>query len=578
MAAGAFAPIQGEWFAVPNLAAGAPDGSDWATGPRGLYDTSPTANGEAGALTVQLPTSPQPYAAKPGARQASYFDDFYNRIHVTPPRIDFGAVSDRAQAAIRVWSAYYDRSTQLTGVAYPAAEGLELRGPPTPVTFGPLAIKTFTLTATQEGPAVIDEELIWTFDIPWSFTLPVTGNRSKAWLFEPSWPPSGQTYQITYSFLTEVIVSRSGREQRIANRSSPRRSVAYQCLLAHDKLREFKDLMWHWQHRAFVLPELTRFIDSQLAQEIDTASMTFAQVPSWMVPGATVWVAFQGFTELRTVDHVEGNAVVFRNEATAVWPAGTRAYPALTGNMASTMSAPSQTNAVAQLDLRFDVTPLSEPRISPPLPERTFNGRELFLKKPNWAQAVNSEVSHEVQTLDYGRGPVARFAPVKYGYEVRQATYLNRNAAEAEEIREFFYRLKGRQGEFYMPTWEYDFVPKTAAPAGTYGLRIAGTTFAGQYGESTVHKAVFVLMHDGSLVLRKVLSVAAVSDSSGEDSLIQVEEAWDREISVDKIVMCGWMPAWRMVSDNLTVEWLTNSVAQVTLNMMTLEDLPAETA
>lgn len=405
-----------------------------------------------------------------------------------------------------------------------------------------------------------------------------TGDRSQAWLFEPAWPPSGQTYQITYEFKTEIITSRSGKEQRLALRSSARKSVSYQCLLAGDQFREFKDLMWHWQHRSFVLPELTRFVDSSEDQAADTASMTFGQIPAWVVPDASVMVMYQGFTELRVVESVDGMTVTFRSMTGSVWPAGTRMYAALAGHMAPSLDAPRETNAVAQLGLQFTVDPLSEPRIAPAAATTMFQGREVFLKRPNWANRVDVQIAHDVQVLDYGRGPVARFTPVEFGFETRKANYINRNTAEAEAIRDFFFRMKGRQGEFYMPTWEYDFVPKTVAPVGTASLRVAGADFATAYGNSTVHRAMFVLMNNGEVLFREVLSVAAVTDAEGVDSLITIGEPWDRDIAQEGIVMCGWMPVWRFVSDNLVIEWLTNSVAQVSLNMMTLEDLPVETA
>lgn len=565
-----------DWFPVPNRLPNAPDGFSWEPGPRGLYDPGGLQGLKAGDFGITLPTAPSTYPSRAGGRVRTFFDDFYNRIYIEPARIDFGAISGRVTANVNVWNAYHRDPVSLLSVGYQATDGLGIGGAEFPVDFAPLAYRTFQVYALPAGPAVIDSDINWHFDLPWTYPLRVTGNRSKPWLFEPSWPPTGQTYRVTYSFKTEIIASHSGKEQRIALRTSPRKAVAYQCLLSGDMLRAFKDLMWQWQHRAFVLPELTRSVDTSEPQLPGTAEMVLAEVPSWLVPDAPVLVMHAGFNDLRTVASVDGGLVTFKTNATSTWPAGTRIYPALQGHVAPELRAARQTNAVAQLDLQFEVTPLSEPVIPVPAATHTFNGRELFLKRPNWAQAVDVQQGHESTTLDYDRGPVARFTPIEFGYEARKATYLNRNRAEAVEIIDFFGRMRGRQGEFYMPTWEYDFQPKGTAQALSMSLRVEGVTLAGSYGDSTVQKAVFVLMNDGTLITRQVQQITVVSDSQGEDSLITVDAPWDQVIDTNTVVMCGWMPVWRFMSDNLVVEWVTDTVAQVSLNMVTLEDLPPE--
>lgn len=396
------------------------------------------------------------------------------------------------------------------------------------------------------------------------------------WLFEPDW--GRKDYQVTYEFLTGITRSSiGGKEQRRALRTSPRKTIAYAVPLNDARFRQFKDLMWGAQADVFDLPELTRFTESTVATDIGDTEMTLTGVPSWLVPGAAVTVGDLGVFEGRTVDSVDGDVVTFVDPGALAWAAGARIYPALTGYLATELSTPRETNAVAQMGMRFAVDTGSEPLIEPPAAEVTFNGREVFLKKPNWAAAVDVATGHDADILDYGYGPVLQYAAVAFGYNVKKATYVNRSAEQAQAIVDFFFRMKGQQGEFYMPTWEYDFQPKVAASSGSSTMRVAGTAFADAYEGSTVHKAMFVQKLDGTVLLRKVLSVAPISDGGGNDSLITIEGTWSATISQATIVMCGWMPVWRLASDTLVMEWLTDTVAQTQLSVRTLEDLPVET-
>ena len=531
-----------------------------------------------GPLQVNLPTDPKAYAPATGGIVSSFFDDFYNRIHIVPSSTDFGPVTTETSVQVNLWNAYYKRNVTLLAINYDTMQGLSVLGQEPPNTFLPMQTKIYSVAVSVDGVAMIDTSVNWTFDLPWSFEMAITGTREKLWTFDPMWPPTGQSYQITYEFKTEITTSRSGREFRSAQRRLPRKRIAFRTLLHGEKFRQFKDLMWSWQHNAFLAPELTRFVSSVAPMGAGSTFLQIDQNASWLIPGATVILDYMDKREIRTIEAVEDGSVEFKASTPTVWPAGTRLYYCLTGYTNTQLDAGRLTNAAAEVEVEFEVAPLSEPiRIVPDAPH-TFNGRELFLKRPNWAHPVDVSMSREIETLDYGRGPVFRFQPVEFGTEARKATYLNRNATEADQIVDFFFRMKGRQGEFYMPTWEYDFIPKGVTQAVSSGMRVAGGEFATMYGNSTVHRAMFVMMANGDLLFRRVTAVSQVNSGDQMDSMILVDQPWGREISKDNIVMCGWMPVWRFVSDNLTMEWLTGRVAQVALNMMTLEDLPVETA
>lgn len=564
-----------DYFAVPGLSVNAPAGIDIATGARGLLDRTESV---AGALTVNQPTDPASDRTTSGGFVRAFFDDFYNRIYIEPRFIDFGAVGAESTAVVRIWNAYYRRTVTLDSLSYDPTVGLTVTGMVPPTAFKPLQEIAYEVSALAEGPASFNTSVTWGFDVPWVYQQPVSGSRAKLWLFAPNWPPGGKNYTLTYSFKTEIITSRSGREQRIALRKTPRRSLSYRVLLRKEALVEFNDTMRFWQARTFMLPELPRFVTATSEMAADGFVMQVDSVPAWVTVGVQVALKHENRMEVRQIESLIGNTVVFKTTSPLAWPIGTKMHYGMTGFMATSLSAPRETNYHAQLDLEFDINPLSDKYIAPAAPTRTLAGREVFLKRPNWAVQVGATIEREVEELDYDRGPVARFTPVEFPRETRKLTFVGRTFAEMEEIREFFYRMKGQQGEFYAPTWEYDFKPKVTIQAGTSNVRIFGTEFSTIYGDTTVYRAIFVLMNNGDVLVRKVNTILPVVDGDGSDSFITVTEPWDREISVSNIVMCGWMPAWRLSSDILTVEWLTNSVAQTQLAMQTIEDLPVETA
>jgi len=552
-----------EYFPLPGVTL---SGISWAPGNRGLTDTVAP---KTGALDVNLPTSPNPYPAAAAGSVASYFDDYYNRIHFTPGNKDFGAITAQTSIDIDVWNAYVRDDVVLTGIGVDSIAGLGV-APAAPQTFAPLQNRSFTLTAELTGSPIIDTAINWTFDNGYLYAFPVSGNRAKEWPLEPNW---SQSYKLTYAFTTEILQSRSGKEQRIALRTSPRKAVSYRSMATGPAFDSAKALLWHWQDKVFVLPELPRFVTSVSEMAAGSDTIQVDSLPSWLLPGATVMLRYGTASELRVVDTAVAGAVTFRATSAVTWPEGTKLYAAISGYLGNSVGASRVTNALAQVVTNLAVMPLSEQWVEPPAAAQTFNGRELFLKRPNWASEVNVTAQHEVDEIDYDRGGIFRYTAIPFGTESRRALYLNRDAIEAQQLLDFFCRMHGRQGEFYMPTWEYDFKPKVPSISTAASLRVAGPELADSYGDSTVHKALFVMLLDGSLLYRKVLSVSRVTDAEGTDSLVTISGTWGATVSQDTIVMCGWMPAWRLASDELVVEWLTNSVAQVQMTMQTVEDL-----
>lgn len=560
-----------EYFQVPGVTLA---GISWTPGARGLQDT---VGPKTGSFSVTLPTSPNPYAATSGGRIASYFDDYYNRIHTVPVKLDFGAIVTESTLLLRVWNAYVSQSVTLNSMTFANPAGLAVSGASFPSTFLPLQDRTFNIVASVNGPVSADTGLLLDFAAHSDITLPVYGKRGKLFSFAPAWPPSGRSYQVTYAFQTEIITSRSGREQRIALRDSPRKTVSFQSQLTGLQFNRFNELMWSWQDRSFALPDASRSAKTTVNLSPGDTLVPVDSLPVWAEPGALVAVGDALTPTITTIEAIDGLVIEIRSAIASEMPEGSYVRPVFSGNVASSIAANRDTNAVAKADVRFDVAPLSELPYTPPAAPLSFNGREVFLRKPNWAERVNVTHEHDVDVLDFGRGPVTRYSAIAFGQITKRGAFLGRNRDEAQLILDLFIRGRGRQGEFYMPTWENDLPLKDTVPSGSSALTVAGPYIADAFAGSTVMRAVYVQLTSGEVLLRKVSSIAPVSGSGVIDSVVTVTSPWGVELSSANVVQIGWMPVWRFSSDNLTVEWLTDSVANILITATSLEDLAVET-
>lgn len=560
-------PLQG---ITPNL----PNDLQWQSGtPEKIYDPG-LGEPEHGSSEQKRQVDPLGTDRASGYRVPMYFDDYYNQVWVLPTSLDFGAIGSESSKQFLVWNAYWRQPTILTSIGVENGDGTRLDGPSTPKVFKPLEYAYYTVTVAADGPATINTVYTLNFSDGMVTRFPITGSRAKLWPFTVNW---NNSYRVSYEFRTEVLTTWAGREQRIAHRMTPRKKVTFSTLVHNRDLTRMNNLMWSWQTRAFVLPQITHRTHSSAPMDALAESMDVsAPVPSWLVAGTTVILDHFGQQEIKVVDRVENLSVYFKAASTTPWPEGTTLYYALTGFFDPQVSTPRKTSTTSSFELTLNVVPLSEIYPDPPAATQTIGGREIFDKRPNWADDVPVTFQHEIQELDYGHGPVARFAPIAFGTMLRSHTYLARDLAEADAMVDLFRRTYGQQGEFYVPTWEHDLFPKEVLQASTQTMRIAGRDIYDAYQGSTVNRGLAIRFKDGSMLYKLVLSIDAISDADGDDSVITITETWGQRIDPDDVEYVSWLLLFRFASDTLTIEFLTDRVAQFQSTLRSLENLTPE--
>lgn len=505
-----------------------------------------------------------------GFKFQSFFEDFYNRVHILPMFVDFGAVASLTSRPVVVWNAYF-KTVDLTGIEIFNGDDLSVEGDTLPAEFLALGWKTYQIIAFEAGTININATISFEFDAPETVTISATGIRAKVAPIEPNWQ---QSLVLTYSFKTDMVQTRSGKEQRRALRQTPRKTLEFTGNPRGASLREFEIVMASWQNNVVIMPEYPRMIELAMEMAPGSNEATFiGTAPDWLVEDALVVLSNNGVYDTRNVLEVDGSIVTFTGVGFETWPVGTRIHPGLSCRFAESVTGTLLTNTKTSITASFDVTPVSEPSIDLPVAPETFNGRELFMTKPNWGSPPALDFKAIRDVVDFDRGKTAVFTPVAFQSRVNTYSYIGRDFDTAKAALEFFCRMLGQAREFYMPTWEKDIIIKGTTAAGSTHIRVAGTSFATAYADSTVYKALTVFLWDGTIYHRVVDDIYAVDDLIGQDSIVSVTEAFPELLDSDNVRMISWLPVWRHASDTLTVEWKTNSVAQYQMSMKMLEDL-----
>jgi hypothetical protein len=384
-----------------------------------------------------------------------------------------------------------------------------------------------------------------------------------------------EAFVVAREYRTDIIVSRSGKEQRRALRQTPRKRIEYLTGVGGDCLRDFDLSMKTAQREQLAIPDRVRFVRlaSGLGGSVD--SVVISPFPSWIVADAELLLVSGSRVAARTVESVVGTTVTFVETEAASWPAGTRLHPSLHGFLNANITAPLVSpRGVVNVSVVFEVDPGEEPPEDIGTAPVTFASREAFLTRPNrWRQISLNRKQDAAADADYGFGRVRRFFPIEFATRLWEADYTGCDFDRAEAIRQFFDRMQGRRGEFYMPTWQRDLVPIVALTSAGTTITVEGTG-AQAYSGDTVFKAIGVRKKNGTWLLRTVSSIAP---SGGTNSALTISAAWGENVAVADIDMVSWLPVWRFSSDILSTSWAREDVAEMRLALQMIENLTAET-
>ena len=391
------------------------------------------------------------------------------------------------------------------------------------------------------------------------------------WPFAPNWR---QPYTVTYEFRTDIFTSRSGREQRRALRSTPRKQVKFTVSRTESDARAFSRFLTTSQGPRVTLADLTRFALCKTATAAGATSLVVDEPnQTWLTGGTTVILASPGsFGVYERVTVLAVNTttgvVTFFSPLGRAWDAYTKLHPPLDGKLDDSISVKNYGSITVESDISFSVDPGSAgARDDPGLPDDVFNNREVFSVTPNFAQAISGSFTRTADVVDFSRGRIATYLPVAFSTRTKQYQILSLSRAQRAALLSLFLRMKGQRGEFYMPSFEDDFSAIGSAAPLSLTATFAGTDLDAVFKADGVHRAVQIQTAAGQRFYRRIVG----SNTSGSSTTLTTDVGWPT--TIDSSVTINWLLVHRFAVDQLSMDCPTDDAAQTQFSVKTLEDL-----
>ena len=403
----------------------------------------------------------------------------------------------------------------------------------------------------------------------YSTVKPVEGAPYKIFPLNHNWQTP---FKAGYQFLTDIITSGNGKEQRRAVRFEPRRTLELACNYFGEEKQQLERFMARGMEKPCWVPEENLVCRTTSYMFGDDKDIFFEGAKqSWMEGGQIVILSNGWRKETRTIQSAGDGTMTFSDKSKVEFPAGTKICPAVLAYIDLQPKATRLTSVTGTMGVKAEVLPGSE--LYPVgNAEQIFIGvREFFGGRNNWGSSPEIDYLHERRMIDYDYGVVEAFLPFKYPARTMKTTYLRKTAATTNAVIDFFLRHKGRNREFLMQSFEPD-VPYYAIASGSQSLLIKGLDFAYTYKDSTVFKRIMIKPKIGEPIHAQVDYVEALEET--QTSVLWLTEPLPDAINLSpsKVFGASWVFVSRFATDRLDVEWLTDEVGSLALTVQTLEN------
>lgn len=498
-----------------------------------------------------------------GIGERSFYELWYNRVHVLPGRLDLGNVTGARAIPVEVWNAHPDART-LTAITSGGVEGLALTGD-VPRTFASLESAFYTATVAAKGPITFDELFVLHFgdELP---GLAVTGTRVITFTFRHNW---GDALKESFAWLTDIDTARDGTEQRRALRTRPRRTFEFSPLLSSAmKRRRFANTLAGWQQRTFAVPVWQDVAALASAAGVGATSLALdTRTRDFDAGGLLIlWRDYDDF-ETAEIEAVTDDGVTLKHATLSAWPAGVSVCPLRLATLPASLQVTKLTATAATPRVVFAVDAGEVSTRRAVAQARTlYRGTDVYLRLDSHNEDQGHDFERALDTLDFQTGIFRQDSATKGEVTTSdfRAVFSTR-----EEFSDFLAWLLTRQGRgvgVWVPTWDFDFQMAAPVNAAASAMIVEACDYARMLCDDTGAPAdhardLMFVKNDGSIFFRRVTSASESVD--GETETLNLDQTFGADLAPDDLDRVCFLKYRRLDADALTFAWITDEACQV---------------
>ena len=374
-----------------------------------------------------------------------------------------------------------------------------------------------------------------------------------AYTYQPwLWPINGEVRE-SLAWLTDVLSTQSGAEQRIRLVDTPRRILEHAHTITADQCARAENALWANAAGIWGLPV---WMDATRLGSVLAAGETVIPVDAlhrdYQVGGSLVLMTAPDAFEICDIEAVTDSAVTVSAPTADEWPSSATVAPLVFGRL-----------PLPQRLTRFDggtVTgPFAFELVNPnpwPVADESSGGyraRPVLTARTDWQGDVAQDYARPYAEVGNGLTPPARDAYA--GPTVSQVhgwTLQGRPAIAA--FRSFLAARYGRQRGVWLPSQARDVTLVAAADAADTTIDVRRIDYGSTVDGDTGRRDLQIQLGDGTRIWRRVTGSAEIG---ADTERLTLDSAVGVDIALDDVDAISWMTPARLEADNVELRWWT---------------------
>lgn len=511
--------------------------SGFATSVYGSWVHSPSYIQAGGGYSRYYDPVAQPLSV-PGQMGGSFYDDFYNRIHVAPAALNLGNLTSSQTRTFTVWNAYSEPKL-LSSLGVTGNAGITLTQPFNPPTsFAGNEERTYTLNISTNGPPIVDAK--YTFNFPGvSPTFKVVGRRVVVW---PYLPETG--YQEKLEWKTDILPSYK-KEQRLALRDAPRQSFELEFFLNESQFSRAKAISTQWAHRIYAIPvwsEVTQ-LENGVASGATVINFDTTNADYRADDMILLWSSDTNYLALE-ITTVTTTSVTLKLAMPMAfgkcYVAPLRFAQALAG-----VSYSRDSNAYITANATFDVTSGKDLAAEGTYP--TYRSKIVLTDRTTVVGSINERISRSIDVFDNGSGPVQVEVNNNWTRHLQTIGFVGHGRAKIWTLRKWFHARRGKQKTFWLPSWNKDLNILLNVVDSANSITVESISYPVYY---TV-KDILIQLKSGTRIFNRI--TGGSTDANGRD-VLALSSPIVTGFAVSDVDFVCFMSHVRLDTDTVTIQ------------------------
>jgi hypothetical protein len=339
------------------------------------------------------------------------------------------------------------------------------------------------------------------------------------WTTPPDW--SGGVLE-RLEWLTDVLTSSSGAEQRSRRRQTPRRSLEMGVVLQGPErtlyglqikaagASDWYIPLWHDIIRTPVSIVAGLGNESPVSgvRPLSIAVPTFGH--DYAVGGLVILYSDVFDYEIAVIYQVQTSKLVLTVPTNLNWPAGTRLMPLMRGRLTAEPAGTRVTDQVLTARVSFTSTRPNQAVASLGTPP-TYQGFPVLLSPPDESTPLAQTFQRMTSRLDNQTGLTLLTDTAGFGFTAQQHRWFLKGLAEHAALRSLLYALHGRQTPLWVPTFgaDLELVAPVSVDTATLIVKRCGYSDFPTQGRSDIAIQFF----DGTALLVTIVDSAVEGET-----------------------------------------------------------------